>query len=131
MAKSFLPLALVLPLMTGSVVLAHGASWPSRIFAPYMYVGAGDNFKLTTCDDACGQKYYTLAFIIAGKQNNPAWDGRIPLEDNFYAEQIAAIRHRGGDVLVSFGGAGGTELALVIRDVTALQSKYQSIIDRY
>ena len=41
------------------------AGWPARVFAPYLYVGAGDNFKLTDCDDQCGQKFYTLAFIIA------------------------------------------------------------------
>ena len=41
------------------------ADWPARVFAPYMYLGAGDDFKLTDCDDATGQKHYTLAFIIA------------------------------------------------------------------
>ena len=51
-------------------------------------------------------KFYTIAFIIADKQNNPAWDGRIPMEKNLYADQINAIRSRGGDVIVSFGGPG-------------------------
>ncbi|HEX4350471.1 MAG TPA: hypothetical protein VH251_08790, partial [Verrucomicrobiae bacterium] len=51
------------------------AGWPARVFAPYMYLGSGDNFKLTECDDACGQKFYTLAFIVSDKQGNPAWDG--------------------------------------------------------
>ena len=50
-----------------------------------MYIGSGDNFKLTDCDDACGLKHYTLAFIIAlqdgrGKDakylKEPSWDGR-------------------------------------------------------
>jgi hypothetical protein len=132
MTKSLLPLAItILSFLAGSIAPAICADWPSRIFAPYMYVGAGDDFKLTDCDDACGQKYYTIAFIIADKQNNPAWDGRIPMEDNFYADQIAAIRSRGGDVIVSFGGEAGTELALADQDVASLQSKYQSIIDRY
>ena len=48
-----------------SASLTAAADWPSRVFAPYMYLGAGDNFKLTACDDACGQKFFTLAFIIA------------------------------------------------------------------
>ena len=56
-------------------------------------IGQGDKFKLTDCDDACGLKYYTLAFIIARQEGNrtnatyasePAWDGRIPMEQNLY-----------------------------------------------
>lgn len=116
--------------LIGAAAVAQ-AEWSARIFAPYMYVGTGDNFKLTDCDDACGQKFYTLAFIIADKANNPAWDGRIPLGKNFYAEQIAAIRARGGDVIMSFGGAAGKEVALVETNVDALTAKYQTVIDRY
>jgi Glycosyl hydrolases family 18 len=107
------------------------ADWPARVFAPYMYVGSGDNFRLTSCDDACGQKYFTLAFIITDKLGNPAWDGRIPMENNFYADQITALRARGGDVIVSFGGEAGTELALADKDATSLEAQYQSIINRY
>src|SRR5208283_4503230 len=117
-------------LLTGAVAVVH-AEWPERIFAPYMYVGVGDHFKLTDCDDACGQKFYTLAFVIADPSNNPAWDGRIAMAENFYADQIAAIRARGGDVILSFGGEGGQEIALVETNVTALQEKYQAVIDRY
>lgn len=107
------------------------AAWPARVFAPYMYIGAGDHFKLTQCDDACGQKFYTIAFIIANKHNEPAWDGRFPMEQNLYADQIKAIRSRGGDVIVSFGGADGTEIAIAETNLPALVAKYQGIIDRY
>src|SRR5690242_20663652 len=116
------------------------AAWPARVFAPYMYIGADDGFKLTDCDDACGLKHYTLAFIIArqdgqGKDakyfKEPAWDGRFALDDNLYKDQIDAIRQRGGDVIVSFGGEAGRELAIIIDDPAALEAAYQSIIDRY
>src|SRR6185369_8727037 len=40
-------------------------------------------------------------------------------------------RKRGGDVIVSFGGEGGRELAIVEDDADALEKAYQSIIDRY
>jgi hypothetical protein len=122
---------LVTLLVLGSVAVAAAANWPARVFAPYMYIGAGDNFQLTQCDDACGQKFYTLAFIIADDQNNPAWDGRFPMRKNLYVNQIAAIRNRGGDVIVSFGGADGTELAIVETNAETLEAKYQSVIDRY
>jgi hypothetical protein len=116
------------------------AEWPARVFAPYMYIGAGDNFKLTDCDDACGVKYYTLAFIIAqqdgrGKDakylKEPSWDGRIPIGADLYHDQINAIRQRGGDVIMSFGGEAGKEMANVIDDPIALEAAYQKVIDQY
>ncbi len=123
---------LFIPLFFFSVTLkSFGADWPARIFAPYMYIGADDHFQITKCDDACGQKYYTIAFIIADHHNNPAWDGRFAFGQNLYADQIQAIRSRGGDVIVSFGGGDGTELALAETNSVALEAKYQSVIDRY
>jgi hypothetical protein len=115
----------------GYAVVTSAADWPARIFAPYMYIGAGDNFKLTECDDACGQKFFTIAFIIADQQSEPAWDGRFSLRQNYYGDQIDAIRKRGGDVIVSFGGQAGTELAIAETNLTLLEAKYQSVIDRY
>ena len=110
---------------------AFGAEWPARVFAPYMYVGAGDHLQLTECDDACHQKFYTLAFIIADKTGAPAWDGRFSLEHHIFSDEIDAIRARGGDVIVSFGGADGTEIGIAETNIAILSARYQSIIDRY
>jgi hypothetical protein len=116
------------------------ADWPAKVFAPYMYIGMGDNFKLTDCDDQCGLKFYTLAFIIArqdgeGKavtyRKEPSWDGRIPIEQNLYHDQIDAIRKRGGDVIMSFGGEAGKEMANVIDDTNQLKAAYQKVINQY
>src|SRR5579862_2047345 len=111
------------------VVLSLGAAvradWPERVFAPYMYVGFGDEFKLTAADDACGVKYFTLAFVIArqegrGKdakyEKEATWDGRIGMGENYYLAEIEGIRKRGGDVIMSFGGEAGRELAIVEDD---------------
>jgi chitinase len=161
------PLRLFLiAVFVGTFVPFARAEWPKRVFAPYMYIGAGDDFKLTACDDACGLKYYTLAFFIARQQlqtsttnptgnpaTNPAgsptanptgkpkdaytyfkelaWDGTTPVNDGRYADQIAAIRQRGGDVIASFGGQAGKEIAIVETDPAALQAQYQSAIDKY
>src|SRR5207249_51149 len=46
-------------------------------------------------------------------------------------DQVDAIRKRGGDVIISFGGEAGRELAIVEEDPVALQKDYQEIIDRY
>ena len=131
-----------LGIVLGALLLAANsrAEWPERVFAPYMYIGSGDNFKLTDCDDACGLKYFTLAFIIARQEGRgkdakyskePSWDGRIPMEENLYHDQIDAIRKRGGDVIMSFGGEAGKEMANVIDDPIALEAAYQKVIDQY
>ncbi len=135
-----LAIAILFSLLQRGALAGEPPHWPARVFAPYMYLGTGDDFKLTDCDDACGLKYYTLAFIIARQggsgasatyEKQPAWDGRTPMARNLYQDQIEAIRKRGGDVIVSFGGEGGRELAIVEEDAVALQAAYQSIIDRY
>ncbi|HVU27628.1 MAG TPA: chitinase [Verrucomicrobiae bacterium] len=110
---------------------AKNDHWPNRVFAPYMYAGFNDHFKLTDCDDQSGQKFYTLAFIIANKSNNPAWFGKKNMQQNFYDEQIEKIREHGGDVIISFGGADGKEIAVVETNAQALEAKYQSVIDHY
>jgi len=115
----------------GLPAATFGTNWPAKVFAPYMYIGADDNFKITHCDNVCGQKFYTLAFIIADKSNNPAWDGRTPVEKTPYADEIKSIRERGGDVIISFGGAGGTELGIAETNVSTLEIKYQSVVDEY
>src|SRR5581483_7255857 len=41
------------------------------------------------------------------------------------------IRQRGGDVIMSFGGEAGKEMANVIDDPVALEAAYQKVIDQY
>ena len=60
-----------------------------------------------------------------------AWDGWSPMKENKYGDQIEAIRKRGGDVIISFGGAGGHEVALEAKDPVELEGIYQSVIDQY
>jgi len=131
---------IVLSLAAALFAANSRAEWPEHVFAPYMYIGAGDNFKLTDCEDACGLKHYTLAFIIAQQEGHgkgtkylkePSWDGRIPIGENLYHDQIDAIRKRGGDVIMSFGGEAGKEMANVIDDPAALEAAYQKVIDQY
>lgn len=124
-------LLLSISLVLSSILVATCSDWPAKVFAPYMYIGAGDNFKITECDDDCGQKFYTIAFIIANRQGRPAWDGRFPMEQNLYADQINTMRKRGGEVIVSFGGGAGTEIAISETNPVVLEAKYQAVIDRY
>ncbi|HEX3720417.1 MAG TPA: glycoside hydrolase family 2 TIM barrel-domain containing protein [Verrucomicrobiae bacterium] len=106
--------------------------WPAKVFAPYAFVPKG-YFNIDDCLSQTGQKYYTLAFIISDSEGYPSWTGSRDLRvgTKYYADQISAIRAEGGDVLISFGGAGGAEMALKTPDVGKLEAQYQSVIDEY
>lgn len=48
-----------------------------------------------------------------------------------YKDQIDSIRKRGGDVIMSFGGESGKELANVISDPAQLEAAYEKVVDTY
>lgn len=106
---------------------------PERIFAPYVDVMLYPQFSVNNCYEKTGQKYYTLAFITSDGSGNPAWGGVVPLSENYYMDEINKLRQKGGDVIISFGGANGVELASASAntDLSVLQAKYQAVIDKY
>lgn len=107
-------------------------TWPPKVFAPYAFIPK--NFiNIADCLAETGQKYFTLAFIISDAEGYPAWTGSQELRaaTDYYADQIQAVRNKGGDILISFGGEGGTEIAINTPDAAKLLEKYQSVIDQY
>ena len=107
-------------------------AWPAKVFIPYAFIPKGF-FNLTDCMAETGQKYYTLAFIISDKEGYPSWTGstNLRISTKYYADQIDSVRARGGDVLFSFGGADGKEIAINTTNTDDLEKKYKSIIDTY
>lgn len=121
--------AAAVSLLTVSVA---NADWPARVFAPYAYLPPDAPFSIDKYRQVTGQKYCVLAFVITGKDGQPAWDGTAPAADGrFYSAEIAKFRAAGGDVAVSFGGEAGTELAISAADVPTLVKQYESVIDAY
>ncbi len=51
--------------------------------------------------------------------------------DTTYKPLIDALRSAGGDVIISFGGASGVELAGTCTNVSNIQAQYQAVIDKY
>ena len=98
-------LRLIIFTIIGIIELSH--AWPAKTFAPYVDVANWPTLDVSVVARSTGVKHYTLAFIVADKNNLPAWAGIIPLTDNFYAKQIESLRSLGGDVIISFGGATG------------------------
>lgn len=76
-------------------------------------------------------KEFNLAFITSGGSCALLWGGVTALGDDHVASQIGALRAKGGDVRVSFGGAAGSELALNCTSATDLAAAYGKVIDTY
>jgi len=115
----------------GHASSAAALDFPSKVCAPY--VECWNNLSVTTLASSTGNKFFTLAFVISNSTANsaPFWDGTMPMSDNKYVSDIASLRAVGGDVIISFGGSGGSELAQVYTSATALQAAYQQVITKY
>ncbi|GHO58379.1 hypothetical protein [Ktedonobacter robiniae] len=113
---------------------AYAASaLPSSYFAPYAETGVGASLQSVT--QSTEQKYYTLAFITASGCS-PVWDGYVPINNTSsdlptLTSDISYIRSQGGDVIISFGGASGQELAQACTSASSLQAQYQAVINQY
>lgn len=121
----------ILPLVGTDPSLSKRGNWGAKNFAPYIDACAFPTPDLMNMYKASGQKFFTLAFIVADSNNKAAWGGTIPLETQYLLDQIRQIRTVGGDVSISFGGANGTELADAVKDLDSLVTEYSRVIDMY
>ncbi len=114
----------------------------AHIFAPYLFMrasGSASTSSLPADQDMVaisrqsGIKIFTLAFIVSsGPTCQAAWFPDLPLsQETNIAAQISRLRKIGGDVILSFGGEAGTELAQSCADVSDLLAQYQAVIDKY
>lgn len=120
--------------LVGATTTAGGGttgSFPAHLFAPYIDMLQWPTPSLAGFATTTGQKYYSMAFIVAGSGCQANWGGYYTMSQDFEVDDVAALRAQGGDVIVSFGGATGTELALACSTVSTLQAQYQAVIDKY
>lgn len=112
---------------------APAPRWPTRVFAPYVDATAWPPFDYVGVAAAQRIRFYNLAFVVAAGANDctPSWGGYYPVDSGYLLPEINGIRALGGDVMVSFGGAAGIELAAACPDVASLQAAYQRTIDAY
>jgi len=104
-------------------------NFPPRFAAPY--VESWNGTSVTGLANTTGHKFWTLAFIISNGSCTATWNGDTLLSSNLYLNDINSLRAQGGDVILSFGGAAGTELGQACSTVAALQAAYQSVITKY
>ncbi|GAB2742699.1 cellulose binding domain-containing protein [Streptomyces bullii] len=100
-------------------------------FAPYVDTSLYPAFDLVASAEATGVKHYNLAFVTDGGGCTPKWGGVTDLASDAVASQIGALRAKGGDVRVSFGGAAGSELGTTCSSADTLAAAYGKVVDAY
>jgi len=101
------------------------------MFAPYIDMSLSDN-NLPTISSASGIKDFTMAFIVS--DNGQAEWGGVGLvsTETTMLPLINALRAEGGNVIISFGGASGSELADTSGiSLSSLEAQYQAVINKY
>jgi chitinase len=119
-----------LALATAGPASAAGSAIPAHYAAPYLQISSSDAGDMAADQAATGTKYYTLAFLIPQSGCTPYWE-----DDGSgvgaFASQISAIQNSGGNVIISFGGAAGGELAQTCTNVSQLTAAYQNVVNTY
>lgn len=110
---------------------ARAASLAGGDFAPYVDVSLQPTFQLTQTAQQTGVKDYILAFVLDSGGCQASWAGSTPINQGFMQSDISSLRAMGGDVIASFGGEVGTELATSCGSESALQAQYQAVITDY
>lgn len=119
------------PTAPAPTATATGPVTAGARFAPYVDTSLYPAYDLLGTAAATGVKEFHLAFITSGGGCAPLWGGVTDLASDPVAAQIGALRAKGGDVRVSFGGAAGQELALNCATPDALAAAYGKVVDQY
>jgi len=107
---------------------AAGPAFPAHYAAPYLQISTSDAGDMAADMSVSGDKYYTLAFLVSQSGCTPDWeDGGYSL--GTFNSQISALQAAGGNVIISSGGAGATELAQTCTNVSQLTAAYQNIVN--
>jgi hypothetical protein len=130
---------LLVVLVLGALGLAAGPAQAAGgwyRFAPYVDQVSYPPPSLTSIKAASGVRAATLGFVTArGKSCTPTWGGyrEYPAAGRrpYRLSDVRGFRRAGGGVVVSFGGAGNTELATVCPSVRKLTRAYRAVIRAY
>lgn len=98
--------------------------------APYVDMGAFPTPDMPGMATSANVKGFTMAFIIS-VGCRASWFNAFDPRTRWSGDQVDAIRARGGDVKISFGGASGIELAQDCQSVSALATEYQAVVNAY
>lgn len=69
-----------------------------------------------------------LGFVIADSDKDPSWGGYHKVSSGYMDKRIAGFKK---ELICSFGGAAGKELAQVCNDEFELYEKYKLVVEKY
>jgi chitinase len=124
-------------LISGGIALAAagpaaaaGSAFPAQFAAPYLQIDPSDASDMAADMAATGLKYYTLAFLTPQSGCTPEWeDGDESV--GAFTSQVSALQAAGGNVMISFGGESGGELAQTCTNVSDLTAAYLNVVNTY
>jgi chitinase len=109
---------------------APAASYATSYSAPYLEISNDTVGDMAADMKASGDKYYTLAFLIPKSGCTPKWENG-DYAVGAFKSQISSLQAAGGNVIISFGGAEGGELAQTCTSASSLQAAYANIVNTY
>ncbi|QEL54512.1 chitinase [Chromobacterium paludis] len=130
--------SIALPALAAALAGLASPMVQAGVFAPYVDVTLWPTPQIDKIGVTQGIQQFTLAFVTAQNGCNPSWGGVMPIPGNAADTQMAAIasgianfRAKGGEVMLSFGGANGLPLQQACATPAALQAAYQKALDAY
>ena len=105
--------------------------WQTNLFLPYFDMSDFPPPNLVQLAYESTVKHFILSFVSANEANEPSWNGKVSMENNFYVSEVKSLRNIQGDIAISFGGPNLIELASVVQNPNELAMKYESVIKRY
>jgi chitinase len=115
-------------LATAGSAEAAGSALPAHFAAPYLQIDPSDAGDMAADMAVSGDKYYTLAFLIPQSGCTPEWEDDGNSVGAFNSE-ISSLQAAGGNVMISFGGESGGELAETCTNVSQLTAAYLSVVN--
>jgi chitinase len=109
---------------------AATSSLPAQYAAPYLQADSTTVKDMAADQKATGLKNYTLAFLTSKSGCTLQWEASGD-SVGAYSSQINTVKSAGGNVIISFGGAGSKELAQTCTTVSSLTAAYKSVVDTY
>jgi chitinase len=123
-------LAVAGTLSYSSAALAAGPAFPAHYSAPYLQISDADVGDMAADLSATGTRFFTLAFFTPQNGCTPIWEANGTGVGSFKS-QISSLQAAGGNVIPSFGGAEGGELAQTCTNTASLTAAYANVVNTY
>jgi len=111
----------------------------ARVFAPYIDMSLTADEQIETIQQQSGLQAFTLAFVVGtGNACSMGWGGvggSLPSDTlpngTTIQSHVSNLQALGVQMIVSFGGANGSDISSSCTSAAQLQAAYQQVINQY